>query len=198
MPLRFSFKAPGTSFACDVQCQRCTARTATGARCTNRTCIGVPKCWQHLLRDSNLRIKKSTIRGAGSGLFAMKRRAPGEVLFRAGEVIAPYGGERMRKVTVDRRYGEYTAPYAIKLSPDRFENGACIRGVGAVANHAPSGIANAEFVTFPGSVAKLVALTDIVNGQEILVNYGGDYLMGEAGVSGVTSRRRAPRARPAP
>ena len=48
-------------------CERCTATAKNGSRCRNRTCRG-DKCWQHLKRDSGLRVRPSQIQGAGMGL----------------------------------------------------------------------------------------------------------------------------------
>ena len=49
-------------------CERCMATAKSGSRCRNRTCRG-DKCWQHLKRDSGLRVKPSQIQGATS-IFA--------------------------------------------------------------------------------------------------------------------------------
>jgi hypothetical protein len=122
----------------------------------------------------------------------MRRGAgPNEVIFRAGDAITPYGGQRVTQAVIDRRYGDYTARYGIKVSSRVFENGACKRGVGTLANHADGDRANAEFVNDRG-VSKLYATKDIRNGQEILVNYGDEYLMDEQGVVSRTSRARGP------
>lgn len=196
MPLQFQFQAPGRpAFSCALQCQRCTAVSANGQQCKKTACIGVPKCWVHLLRDSSLRIKHTTLPGAArseKGLFALQRGArAGDVVFAAGQLITPYGGERVRGAALQRRYGDYTAKYGIQLAGNAYENGACVRGVGAIANHAPGRRANAEFVNDNGK-SKLYATRDITNGQEIFVDYGDQYLMDEPGVKSVTRRTRGP------
>lgn len=192
MPLVYSFAAPpNVRFTCPVQCGQCTATAANGQRCRKRTCVGVPMCWMHLMRESNLRIKASTLSGAGRGLFAVKRGAADtEVLFKKGDTVAPYGGELLTEREVDARYGaNFTAPYAIKLRGDRFENGACVRGPGSMVNHVPARLANAEFRLTRDNRSRLVALKRIYNGQEVLVSYGSDYRLDEPTTSRTVRRR---------
>lgn len=56
-----------------IECQQCNSnRKGTRIRCKKRTCRIADVCWQHLKLQKNLRIKKSTIRGAGYGLFTTK------------------------------------------------------------------------------------------------------------------------------
>ena len=75
---------------------RCSATTARGTRCKLKT-LKTDKCWVHLKKENNLRIKKSQIRGAGYGLYATKN-------FRKKEKVAEYKGiETERKPT--SRYG---------------------------------------------------------------------------------------------
>ena len=87
------------------ECQRCTGTTKSGARCRKRTCRGT-LCWQHLKKQEGLRVKKSTIPGAGLGLFAAKP-------FAKGKQVAPYVGEKMTKAQVDKRYKGKTAEYVL-------------------------------------------------------------------------------------
>ena len=109
MPLVFSFAGPGhPGFQCALQCQQCSAATAAGAQCRKRACVGVPECWVHLLRDHSLRVKASTIPGAGLGLFAVKRGAAADaILFRPGDKITDYAGEIVGQQTLDARYGDH-------------------------------------------------------------------------------------------
>lgn len=200
MPLVFSFAGPERPpFECELQCQRCAALTAGGAQCRNRACIGVPKCWVHLLRDDALRIKTSSLPGAGRGLFAVKRNAPADaVLFRAGDKVADYGGEAVDRATLDARYGQRaTAPYGLHVRAGAYEDAACRRGVGAVANHAGT-VAGVR--RYPNAALKVragrgvvVATRPIRNNAEVLVSYGRSYRLHEPGV--VSGTRRLPRRR---
>ena len=65
---------PGQS---ERECERCTATAKSGNRCRNRTCRGTV-CWQHLKRDSGLRVKQSQIAAAGMGLWTTRRFKPNE------------------------------------------------------------------------------------------------------------------------
>lgn len=194
MPLVFSFKSPNHAFECALQCQQCTAVAANGAQCQKRACIGVPKCWIHLLRDHSLRLKPSTIQGAGKGLFAMKRGAgPNAVVFKKDAKIIDYYGDLVNQQTLTERYGEHTAPYGIQIGTgDRYEDAACRRGVGALANHRGAGHnARLTFRSHPTAAALVKAVKPIRNDQEVLVSYGRGYLMNQAGVRHKTTRRRA-------
>ena len=52
-----------------MTCTRCVAKTKGGTQCKNKTCKQFPYCWVHLKANDKLQIKKSTIEGAGEGLF---------------------------------------------------------------------------------------------------------------------------------
>ena len=85
-------------------CERCTATAKNGSRCRNRTCRG-DKCWQHLKRDSGLRVRPSQIQGAGMGLWTTRR-------FKPNEKIGKYTGEWLTPAQLEERYpgntrGEY-------------------------------------------------------------------------------------------
>lgn len=186
MPYRFRFASHDgqQAFACPVQCQRCSGTTRAGNQCSRRTCIGTPKCWQHLLNEGKLRIKASTVPGAGKGLFAMDRRAAQQaVIFRPGDIVVDYGGAATTAAVLQARYGNYTAPYGLHVSGARFENAACKRGAGALANHGPPARANARYsYTAAGGGGRrgvLRATKVIKNNSEVLVNYGDDYLFNE-------------------
>ena len=198
--LQFKFTAPNRdNFKCAIQCRRCAAVKPNGQQCRARTCMGVPYCWQHGQSEYKVRIKPSGIPGAGKGLFAASRAAaPGAVVFRRDDFIAPYGGEVITDAQLTDRYGNYTAPYGMQVFGQRYENGACVRGPGSMANQAATrGAANAKLAhgrrTVDGVVqyyARVVAIKPIRNGQEILVWYGARYVFDEPGVSYQTKRAR--------
>jgi hypothetical protein len=87
---------------------QCTAvADSTGQRCKLRTARG-RKCWHHTLRDDNLRIKKSGVKGAGLGLFSGKKR------IKKGTSITRYTGEKVSRQEVKKRYpGKTTAQYTL-------------------------------------------------------------------------------------
>ena len=78
---------------------------STGQRCKLRTARG-RKCWHHTLRDHNLRVKPSGVKGAGLGLYSGKKR------IKKGTSITRYTGEQMTRKEVGQRYpgkrGQYT------------------------------------------------------------------------------------------
>jgi hypothetical protein len=193
MPLVFSFKSPNRPpFECAVQCQQCTGVSANGAQCKKRACIGLPKCWMHLLRDHSLRVKPSNINGAGMGLFAMKRGAAANaVVFKKDDKIIDYYGDLVDRQTLDDRYGTHTAPYGIQIGTgNRYEDAACRRGVGALANHGARPNARLTFRSHPTAAALIKANRTILNDREVLVSYGRGYMMNQAGVEHKTTRRR--------
>ena len=78
---------------------------STGERCRLRTARG-RKCFHHSLRDDNLRVKQSSVKAAGLGLFT------GAKPMKKGASI-PYTGENLSRRAIDRRYGDSTAQYTL-------------------------------------------------------------------------------------
>lgn len=191
MPQRFQFLVDGdTYFECDLECVKCKGSTLIGMPCKRKSCIGTPYCWSHLRSEKKLRIKPSRLRGAGKGLFV---DAPGEprnaVIFERGDKIIAYDGEVVSSQMLSARYGRHTAPYGapVRGSRNKYEDGACRRGAGTLANHCPQRT-NAELYPRGGRII-LKALEDIHNGDEIYLDYGPQYTFDE-GVSNSTKRTR--------
>lgn len=91
-------------------CVRCQANTANHTRCTRKTCKYGFQCWQHSIKNLGLKVKKSTIPGAGQGLFTAKR-------FDANSRMIEYKGEKLTKKELDRRYpGDTVADYTIQVN----------------------------------------------------------------------------------
>jgi hypothetical protein len=65
---------------------QCSAKTRTGRHCKKRT-LRSGLCMIHLNRDQNLRIKKSTVPGAGLGLFS------GDKAMTRNQIVVPYTGK---------------------------------------------------------------------------------------------------------
>ena len=186
MPYYFKFydrqEDDDPKFSCRLQAERCSGRTKAGNQCSQSSVIGTPWCWTHLLAVKHLRIKDSTVAGAGKGLFALdKSRPTGEIMFRPGQDIIEYGGELIGKREADRRYGNKTAPYGLDVSAANVRDAACERGVGSLANRPPRGTAaNARLsANARTQTGKLVATKVIRNGGEIFVAYGSAYNFNE-------------------
>jgi hypothetical protein len=182
MPYKFQYhKDDDEIFSCPLQCVRCVFNKPNGQQCKLTACIGTPYCWIHLLYQKHLRIKPSTIRGSGKGVFAMsKAHGPNDIIFQKGEIIIEYDGELITEEELQRRYGDHVAPYA--ASERRItEDGACRRGVGTLVNH--SARPNCRlFLSNPrGSPRrwKLQALKNIKNGAECFISYGRQYGLNE-------------------
>ena len=185
--ISYPFPLPDTGrgqFTCLLKCGRCTATSvSTGQRCKRRVCIGVPVCFTHLYKNHNLRIRDAK---HGKGLFAQKGLRPqprgrrgargATILFRKNEVIIPYGGETLTDDALNRRYPQETpAVYGLVERRGRMvrvEDGACVRGIGTLANdyHGSGKTANARFAVKDGKFV-LVATCNIHDGSEILVTY---------------------------
>lgn len=181
MPYVFNYRGDsGTKFSCDLICERCAGKLKTGTRCTRTVCIGLPFCWQHLMTCKDdmhgLKIKKSPI--AGKGLFAWSKEGRRDIVYKPGETITLYEGERLTQAQLTKRFGDDTAPYAIDVGGGVID-AACRRGAGAIAN-APrnGGASNAEFRSGKKAgmhVVKLVAIKPIRHNEEILCDYGEIY-----------------------
>ena len=188
MPKKFVFNPGPNEFSCTLQSHRCSAvSTSTNKRCKKQVVIGQPFCWVHLQQNQNLRIKQSNIPNAGLGLFAVRKNAPATaVIFHPHQKITDYSGELINHAELNKRYGDFTAPYAIQVRhtvPYFYEDAACKRGAGAIANHSNTN-ANAELITtydphLRHDIALLEATTPIRNNEEILVDYGDEYLFDE-------------------
>lgn len=166
-------------FRCRLHCDRCTHIKANGQRCGNRVCFGTPICWIHTKQLFGLRIKSSSIAGAGKGLYATR-------YISAGSWICPYVGELISEQCLDLRYpGDITAPFTVNNGDgSNYIDSACKRGIGAIANgifdnlgvSLPHQNHNAEIEFKPESQMNwLRATRNIFNGEEIFVYYGNVY-----------------------
>ena len=201
MPYRFTFLIQNElEFSQELVCNRCEGLTKGGNRCNRRVCIGVPYCFQHLQSVLHLKIKPSNIPNAGKGLFALdKRLGTNAVVFRhnprnqyLSDEICNYSGEITSLDTLETRYGDPTAPYAIQIIENqRFEDGAVKRGIDSIANQSTVAFpANARFVVKRingrNHHIALKAIRNSRNGEEIFVDYGLDYIMNESDIRYIT------------
>ena len=178
MPYVFKFFISGTLvFEAALVSERCRGITKEGHRCKRMTVIGKGLCYNHLLKEKNLRIKQSTVRGLGKGLFALdNNQSRDEIVFKKGEKIIEYGGEVLTSEELDDRYEDYTAPYGLEVNKSKniYEDGALERGIGTLCNHSVQK-ANARFSVNRNNKVSLVATKNIKNNSEIFIDYGTDY-----------------------
>ena len=146
MPYQFQF--PSTGFHQNLETVRCEAHNSNGTRCKRMVAIGVPYCFQHLNKVEHLKIKPSTIPGAGKGLFAFDKSEPqNAVIFKKKQLISKYVGQEINLQQLKQRYGRQTAPYAVKLKKDVYFDSATERGVASLANRATrSTLNNAKLI----------------------------------------------------
>lgn len=193
MPYVFTFSIHhNIKFRTALVSKRCSCLSSNGERCRIKSVIGSTFCWIHLLHQKHLRIKESNIANAGNGLFALWVKNPPEdgIIFREGDEIIRYHGEVINNAELNHRYGRYTAPYGIQINRNRFEDAARERGPGSLINHtANKTLANCRFAVSRNNRDRSLddkivvkATRNIMNGQEILVNYGNQYRFNERGV----------------
>eukprot|EP01031_Cornospumella_fuschlensis_P040212 gene40212-48998_t len=174
MPKEFKYSiANQIHFSCKLHSTQCGAQAKSGERCRRRCIIGFEYCHSHLQSKLMLKIKDSTLPGAGKGLFAYRRnKGDDEVVFRAGNTICTYNGQLINAEELADRYGDHNAPYAIRLSKREAIDAACKRGVGALGN-TNRGMNNATLsISTQNKTASVKATKTIRNGNEIFISYG--------------------------
>jgi len=169
---------PDASGAINMPSQQCAAFTQRGTQCRRRTKKG-HHCGDHMRLLQRLRVAKSTIAGAGAGLFVAKGKAARP--FTAGQRIALYTGDWVRLEPGRNQGGPYYLQLTRSLAVDAARTDTAL---GRWAN-APNGAVgpgespirpNAELVADRGNKqGSLRALRGIQPGDEILVSYGAAY-----------------------
>lgn len=142
--------------------------------CTKVDYITFPYCKQHSSVVHGVGVGRSTIVGAGDGLFATTDLHVGHTI--------PYTGELISQSQLDNRYGfddTTTAPYAYRLDgTNLYIDSALMRCAAAMANHNPDNV-NAELITIHdgagGANAFLRVIRNIDMGDEIFIDYGDEY-----------------------
>jgi len=201
MPYRFRFRVGHQLlFQCEVPSRQCRGHSKSGARCRRRVIIGFEYCFQHLKSERHLTIRPSTLPGAGKGLFAYDPRNPNgdAVVFGPNfpsdnpnvferSRICIYRGRLITNDELEEHYGEYTAPYAVRLNDDDLIDSAPLRGVGSLANQGTVRTNNARLTVYNHAPlhdrARILANRPIRNGDEILIDYGDEYNMNEHNVT---------------
>lgn len=188
MPYKFLFKIHDEiHFEADMESHQCE-HTRDGRQCRRKVVIGYTYCFSHLLERKKLRIKESTL-GNFLGLFAQDKLNPTDnnILFRKDDVITEYIGEKIDEDELNQRYDIHTAPYSVQLNDDEYVDSALRRGAGSLANRGDARTNNAKLVASRNKI-RIIAMKNIRNGSEILINYGKDYIMNEENVSFKTKK----------
>ena len=169
--------APNRYGVIEIPSQQCVAFTRRGAACKRRTKRG-HHCSDHMRLLQRLAVAKSTIPGAGFGLFVAKGKSAQP--FRKKQRIALYTGDWVQLLP-DTSCGPYFLQVTNSLAIDAARTNTAL---GRWAN-APRGAtdtqgrplrANAKLVIdHARRRGALKALRDIDPGEEILVAYGASY-----------------------
>lgn len=158
--MTFRYHSDKINFECPLTVSKCTV-------CKSETYVE-PLCPTHVVEKFGVAVRKSSIEGAGLGLYTLRAIRKGEL------ICPPYLGKILTKKELDDIYGEGSAPYTLELRKDTYVDAACQRSWAAFINHAPHKVANAKFAVYRG-VANVRATRNIEPHSEILVNYGKDY-----------------------
>jgi hypothetical protein len=158
--------APNAKEAIVMPTQRCTATTRAGNHCKQVTAKG-QFCYNHMRTEAGLRVTKSTIAGAGMGLFAARP-------FAKGGKVAEYTGD-----TIDLSDPRVGGAYVLSTTGAKGIDAARTNSAyGRWAND-PKGTrlaSNSAFaVNRRNETACLRATKAIRTGSEILVPYGRAY-----------------------
>jgi hypothetical protein len=190
---------PQNNFHGELVIRRCTHFIdSKNERCKKNVEIGLDLCWIHLIQDKSLRLKPSSILGAGLGLFAHDpNKTPNAVIFKANTVICQYDGDVIDNGELIRRYGEKSPQYTVKLSgsfQDRanviYEDAALERGIGSMVNHTPFNRRINAYLKIHDYRMVLKAKRDIKNNREILTTYGENFVFDEPNIKSVTNHNK--------
>lgn len=188
---------PDDNFDAQLETQRCDyhiIRNNRTRRCKRHVIIGLPYCHSHMKKAMHLECKRSSINGAGLGLFAYspsKDKKP-SIVFKKNAFICEYNGEIIDKDELEERYHDFTAPYAIQVTRTRFEDGALERSVGSLINHKPVPRSNCKFAihkTQGQHRVYLKASKNIKHGDELFVSYGRSYRFNEPANFGTNNNK---------
>ena len=161
-----------------IPSQQCTAFTKKGTPCQRRTLRG-HHCRDHMRLLQRLAIAKSTIPGAGDGLFLAKYRNAKPI--RAGEDIVKYSGDWVQLLPDSEDGGPYFLEITQRLGVDAARTNTAL---GRWSNDPRGGKdargrrlrPNARLVVDRrNKQGKLKASRKIHPGDEIYVSYGRDY-----------------------
>ena len=193
MYFHFHNEETGDNFDHKLYTEQCSFIKPNNTRCKSRVCIGLPYCWLHEQNVNHLKIKQSTIPGAGKGLFCYNPNSPDDaIIFKKDTKICPYYGQIIDTEELINRYGNKTAPYGLELKKGLYDDGAIKRGIGTLINHCNNkSKCNCRFsVKQDKTDCYIVATKNIKNGSELFINYGNNYKFDENDIKTATNRKK--------
>jgi hypothetical protein len=157
--------------------------------CWRWVSIGLPYCEEHLATIMKLKIKPSTVKGAGNGVFAWDPTLAGTDIpvFKKNTSVCIYDGEVIDEEELIRRYYKnfelkiknkvvlfsFTKIYLLRQSQNKFIDSACARYVASCINHMSSKKNNCYFKGT--EVTKIVTKKAIYHDTELFLYYGPEY-----------------------
>lgn len=192
------------SFAGKMKTEQCR-KMIGNTRCKRRSMIGIEYCSSHMAQEMKLKIKTSSIPGAGDGVFAFLTKSNKEknrinvenhnatrnarplprtainIVFKKDDIIGNFEGERIDIDELGRRYDSptqnYTAPYAMKLNNNEIIDPALKRGILGMMNTKLNDNDNNVRAKKPrnDNTIQVVAKRDIYDGEELFIYYNDDY-----------------------
>lgn len=167
-------------FRCYLESKQCSANVTRGnRRCHNQSVLGLPYCYAHTISKLSIVVKPSPHVGHdGKGVFAHNPVAERGRVFEPGDLIYQFLGQKRSTAEMRRRYGsledDADVPYGIQLTRSTWLDGACLRGIGMLINHAPEARANVRLRgerNRDGILLKIVATKNINHGTELLMDW---------------------------
>lgn len=162
-------------YACNLRNMQCKFRLANGNRCSRRTIKTIPYCWQHGIKYYRLSVKPSEAVPGNLGVFSL------DGFFSGDPVLDHPYGELLTGGVAGDRYGDVANPFLVPTADGRFWDMTCSRGLmgyvqdNADINHVAGGPYNVEYQNIDnGNKIRMVAITNILPGDELLVNKGFD------------------------
>lgn len=136
-----------------------------------------PYCKEHTKLIEGVSVRRSKIKGAGFGLFAVRN-------FEPGEFISSYGGEILTEEQIETKYKYRKSVYVLCLNKDSYLDGEDKRSGNAryVNDGIHSEILFNNTVLVPNPVdprKRLLCVHPIKKNQEILCDYGNSYWLEE-------------------
>ena len=133
MPYEFFYKQGDKEYVVPMLTMRCQAINADDhQQCERKTAIGLPFCWTHLETNMHLKITEMGPRTTEphyyegrfrnhKGVIAYNRAQKG-IIFRAGDKICEYRGERITPEEKIHRYGEQGGPSGGVIYRNQYES----------------------------------------------------------------------------
>lgn len=151
-----------------------------------------PFCEQCCAEYYHVEVRTSQIQGGGLGLFAYDprydRKNKEKIVFRKGDLIAPYCGEIVLDDDVEHRYlakdgHTIVCPYMVRMEDGRLIDGALIRGPAVYGNDANGSQSTKNLYKNNAILCEAdefgaYATKSIHQGEEVFVSYGKTYWEG--------------------